>query len=180
MRKSFFDTELWKWIRTIIQLIGIVLLILAIISVVDFFMSTVRAEGDDGETAYAICVMDDVVNIRATPKTKGEWIGYLNPGDMVRLDGKKQNGYAHCVDMNTESGEGWVFAGYLVGDCPYLVDCDAEIISNGRLAARKYVNGKRTKWLKPNATLHVYYMSGEWCSTNCGYVQTKFLRMEEE
>ena len=180
MRKSFMDTELWKWIRTIIQLIGIVLLILAIISVVDFFMSTVRAEGDDGETAYAICVMDDVVNIRATPKTKGEWIGYLNPGDMVRLDGKKQNGYAHCVDMNTESGEGWVFAGYLVGDCPYLVDCDAEIVSNGRLAARKYVNGKRTKWLKPNATLHVYYLSGEWCSTNCGYVQTKFLRMEEE
>ena len=180
MRKSFMDPELWKWIRTIIQLIGIVLLILAIISVVDFFMSTVRAEGDDGETAYAICVMDDVVNIRATPKTKGEWIGYLNPGDEVHPDGKKQNGYVHCVDMNTESGEGWVFAGYLVSDCPKLVDRDAVIMSNGRLAARKYVDGKRTKWLKPNAMLHVYYMSEEWCSTNCGYVQTKFLRLEEE
>ena len=177
MRKSFMDTELWKWIRTLIQIAGIILLVLAVISAYNFLLSTVHAE--ECETAYAICVMDDVVNIRATPKNRGEWIGYLNPGDEVHMDGKKQNGYAHCVDMNTESGDGWVFAGYLVNDRPELVDCEAVIISNGRLAARKYVNGKRTKWLKPNAELHVYYMSGEWCSTNCGYVQTMFLRLEE-
>lgn len=180
MRKSFMDTELWKWIRTLLQLAGIVLGIIILIWLVDLFMLTVHAEDSDYDTAYAICVMDDVVNIRATPKNRGEWIGYLNPGDEVHLDGRKQNGFVHCVDTNTESGEGWVFAGYLVSDRPELVDCKAVIISNGRLAARKYVNGKRTKWMKPNAELHVYYMSGEWCSTNCGYVQTMFLRLEEE
>lgn len=31
MRKSFFDTEAWKWIRTLLELAGIATLILGII-----------------------------------------------------------------------------------------------------------------------------------------------------
>ncbi len=175
--KGFFDTEAWKWIKLVLEIAAMVLFAIAFIAVYDFVMSPAHAEDN---TAYAICVKDDVVNVRATPKTRGEWIGYLNPGDEVHLDGRKRNGFVHCVDMNTESGEGWVFAGYLVSDCPELVDCDAVIVSNGRLAARKYVNGDRLKWLKPNVSLHVYYMAGDWCSTNCGYVQTKYLEMEDD
>ena len=180
MKNSFFDTELWKWLRTLIQIIGIILAVLFILYMGRMLQWTLASAEAEENVAYAICVKDDVVNVRSSPKARGEWIGYLNPGDMVRMDGKKQNGYVHCIDMNTESGDGWVFAGYLVDDKPELMDCPAVIVSNGRLAARKYVDGKRTRWLKPNATVHIYYMSEKWCSTDCGYVQTKYLKPEEE
>lgn len=176
MKKGFFETEVWKLIRTLIQIAGIVLLILALITVADLFITAARAEE---ETAYAICMKGDVVNIRSGPKSRAEWIGWLEPGDEVRLDGRKRNGFVHCIDMNTEPGDGWVFAGYLTPSKPTLADCDATVVSNGRLAARKYVDGKRTKWLKNGQTVHVYYMSDDWCSTNYGYIQTEFLQTEE-
>lgn len=179
MKKSFMNTELWKWIRTLLQIAGFVLVLYLVFTLIGLFIDAVHAEAEY-ETAYAICVKDDVVNVRATPKSRGEWIGWLEPGDKVTLDGRKKNGYVHCIDMNTESGDGWVFAGYLTEDPPVMVDCDAVVISKGRLAARKYVGGKRTKWLKANTIIHVYYMTDEWCSTNNGYVQTKYLKLEDK
>lgn len=182
-KKRFLDTEAWKWIRTALEIAGIILLVILVLHAIGLMKMTIgksEALEDEYEVAYAICVKDDIVNVRPFPSTKHEAISRLEPGDMVYLDGKRRNGYAHCVEMLNEAGEGWVYAGYLVKDEPELVDCDAVIVSKGRLAARKYVNGKRTKWLKPKATLHVYYRSDEWCSTNCGYVKTKYIELEEQ
>lgn len=179
MKRSFMDTELWKWIRTLLQIIGFALVIWGIIAVIDFMISTVKAEEAEHGTAYAICMKGDVVNVRSGPKNRAEWIGWLEPGDEVTTDGRRKNGFVHCVNMNTESGDGWVFAGYLTPSRPELIDTDASVISNGRVAARKYVDGKRTKWLKNGQTVHIYYMSDDWCSTNCGYIQTKYLQTEE-
>ncbi len=127
--------------------------------------------------AYAICMKDDYVNIRPFPNTKRERSGWLEPGDPVWLDGKKKGDYVHVVGLSTEDGEGWVHAGYLVDDVPEFVDADAVIVSRGRLAARKFVNGKRTRWLKPGGIVHVYFLSEEWCATNCGYIRTKYLEL---
>lgn len=55
----------------------------------------------------------------------------------------------------------------------------ATIISKGRLAARKNVDGKRTRWLKSGAKLKVHWWSEEWCLTDCGYVKSVYLEMEE-
>lgn len=176
MRKSFFKPEVLKWLWLVSQIAKIVLLISIIIMVVSILFSEVHAEE---ESAYAICMNGDVVNIRSGPKNRAEWIGWLEPGDEVTLDGRKRNGFVHCINMNTESGEGWVFAGYLTYSKPELIDSDATVVSNGRLAARKYVDGKRTKWLKSGTVVHIYYMSDDWCSTNYGYIQTKFLQTEE-
>lgn len=179
MKRSFMETEVWKWIRTLLQVIGFALVIWGILAVIDFLSSAVKAEEAEHGTSYAICMKGDVVNVRSGPKTRAEWIGWIEPGDEVETDGRRKNGFVHCVNMNTESGDGWVFAGYLTGSKPELADCDATVVSNGRLAARKYVDGKRTKWLKNGQTVHIYYLSDEWCSTNVGYIQTKYLQPEE-
>lgn len=181
-KKRFRDTDLWKWIRTLIEL---ALVVGAIIAFVTMIQSLGIAEEWDEhepefEIAYVICTKDDHVNVRPFPNTKQEPSGYLEPGDIVYLDGRKRNGYCHVVGLSNEDGEGWVHKGYLVSYPPELVDKDATVISKGRLAARKYVNGKRTRWLKPGSTVHIWYMSEEWCCTNRGYVQTKYLELDGE
>ena len=137
------------------------------------------AEGyEDCEVRYVLC--KDYVNVRISPNKKQEPIGWLEAGDMVFLDGKQKNGYVHCVGLTFEYSEGWVYEGYLVSDQPEALGRNATIVSKGRLAARKYVGGRRTRWLKPLATVRIYYWSDEWCLTNCGYVQTRYLELEGE
>lgn len=156
----------------------VVVLIAIVIAVIWFYQSVGFAErSDDTIEAYVLCA--DYVNVRPFPNRNGEPIGRLESGDTVHLDGKKRNGYRHIVDTGLES-DGWVFAGYLVYDEPIRTNQSAVIVSKGRLAARKYVKGKRTRWLKPLASVKVYWWSDEWCVTNCGYVQTKYLELEGE
>ena len=178
--KRFRDTELWKYLRTALEIALIALAVLAIIyafrslGISEAFAEDVYP-GNEYETAYVICMPGDNVNVRPFPSTAHERSGYLEPGEMVYMDGKKKNGFVHCVGTHTESGEGWVFKGYLVPDPPERMNQKAVITSNGRLAARKYINGKRKKWLKPQAIVTVYYWTDEWSLTDCGYVKSKYL-----
>lgn len=183
-KKRFKDTELWKYIRTAIEILLIAAFIWAAIALCN---GTVFADAEDRdkheselEIAYVICTKDDHVNVRPFPGRKHEPSGWLEPGDMVYMDGKTRNGYCHVVGLSNEEGAGWVHKGYLVSYPPEFVDRDATVTSKGRLAARKYVNGKRTRWLKPGSTVHIWYMSEEWCVTNRGYVQTKYLELDGE
>ena len=181
MRKRFRDTEAWKYIRTALELLLLAAIIIGIIFAWSALGFAYGEEWDEHEEeyeiAYAICTKGDVVHIRPFPSTKHDPSGWLEPGDIVYLDGKEKNGFAHCVGLNVEAGEGWVYKGYLVKDQPVYLNQTATVVSNGKLRARKYVNGKRTKWLKPMAKLTVYYWSEDWCSTNCGYVQSKYLEL---
>ena len=181
--KRFRDTEAWKWIKTGLEIAVIVLAIIAIvIACRSLGISEAFAdwEDEDYEVAYAICAKDDHVNIRMFPNKKQDPIGFLDPGDEVWLDGRKKNGFVHCVGLGIEGGEGWVYAGYLVGDKPVAMNRSATIVSKGRLAARKCVDGKRTRWLKPLASVKVYFWSDEWCVTNCGYVRSEYLELDGE
>lgn len=178
MKKKFRDTEAWKWIRTLIQLILLVIAIMAIIYSLDWLGSNVRAE--ELTTGYVICQPDDFVNIRKSPGKKGEVVGMFGAGEEVSLDGKAKAGFLHIVNTGLETDDGWVHKGYIVYDKPEYVNESATIVSKGRLAARKNVNGKRTRWLKPLASLKVYYWSEEWCVTNCGYVQSKYIELAGE
>lgn len=182
--RRFWDTMAWRWIKTIIE-------ILAIIAVIWGFIYAWTALGfaygeewdeheEEYEIAYVICMKNDHVNIRPFPNKKQEPSGQLYPGDIVYMDGKAKNGYVHCVGLNNEAGEGWVSKGYLVADPPEYLNRTATIVSKGRLAARKNVNGKRTRWLKPLATVRVYYWSESWALTDCGYVQAKYLELDGE
>ena len=162
-------------VKTVVEII-ILFAVIVLVAVVIHGVGVAETY-DDVTEAYILC--DDYVNVRPFPNKKGEPIGRFEAGDKVFLDGKKKNGYLHCVDTGLEA-DGWVFSGFVVYDEPIKMYQSAVIVSKGRLAARKYVGGKRTRWLKPLATLKVWYWSDDWCLTNCGYVQTKYLELEGE
>ena len=165
-----------RWVRILID----ILLIAAVVLLIKAIARAEYEQDEDGTyIAYVICMPGDYLNIRPFPSTKHEATGWLEAGDMVYMDGRKKNGFVHCIGLSTEAGEGWVYAGYLVSEKPELVNSKAVIVSKGRLAARKYVNGKRTRWLKPMAKVTVYYRTDEWSLTNCGYVRSEYLELED-
>ena len=180
MQKRFRDTEAWKWIRTLLEVLLIAAAIWAIVhACVSLGITEAMAdEYDDCEVRYVLCA--DFVYVRSTPNKKQEPLGRFEAGDMVYIDGRFKNGYAHVVNLSFEYCEGWVHKGFLVEDPPEKVGRTATIVSKGRLAARKYVNGRRTRWLNPMASLKVYWWSDEWSLTDCGYVQSKYLELDGE
>ena len=176
--KRFFDTDAWKWIRTALEILLIVAVIWGLIQLYTS-LGLGEAQADEFyETMYVLC--DDYVNVRSSPNKKQEPIGRLDVGDAVTVDGRKKNGYVHCVDLSFEQETGWVYGGYLVYDEPEKIGQTATIVSYGRLAARKYVNGRRTRWLKSGAKVKIRYWTDEWALTNCGYVQSKYLELDGE
>ena len=163
---------------TIIEVIAIIAVLWFLIAASENVVFSDAKADDFYEIRYVIC--KDYVNARSTPNKKQEPIGRLETGDVVYTDGVKKNGYLHCVGMGFEATEGWVFGGFLIEEKPEKMWKNATIVSNGRLAARKYVGGKRTRWLKSGATVKVYYWSDSWSLTNCGYVQTQYLELDGE
>lgn len=177
--KNFRDTEAWKLVRTALEILLIVAVVYGIVQLfAGLGISEAVTEEDDCEVRWVLC--SDFVYVRPTPNKKQEPLGWLEPGDMVYVDGNVKNGYAHVVGLCLESDDGWVHKGFLVEDEPEKMNRTATIVSKGRLAARKYVKGKRTRWLKPMATVRVYWWSDEWVLTDCGYVQSKYLELDGE
>lgn len=181
--KKFFDSDAWAWIKTVIE---ILLIVAAGWLAIRFYTSLGFAGAEDArpedvyETGYVLCAPGDVVNVRRKPSRSSVSIGRFEPGEQVYLDGKKRNGFLHCVYLSLEESEGWIHAGYIVGDRPERLNRTATIVSAGRLRARKYVKGRRTRWLKRGAAVLVYYWSDEWCVTNCGYLQSRYLELDGE
>lgn len=173
--KRFLDTEAWKWIKLILEIALIAALIWGAIYV--YTSMGFAAAEPMYEIGYVLCA--DYVNVRPYPNKKGEILGRLETGDIVYLDGTKKNGYLHVSCTGLED-DGWIYKGYIVYDMPEKVGQYATIVSKGRLAARKNVGGRRTRWLKPLASVFVYYWSDEWAVTNCGYVQSKYLELDGE
>lgn len=172
---KFFDSETWKWIRTGFE----ILLIVAFVYLAIFGMQKISIAEERYTEAYVICMPEDKVNVRAAPQIHSDSVGTFDPGEKIYLDGKARNGYLHCVELSFEQTEGWISNGHVVYDEPLFIDKEATVISKGRLAARKNVEGKRVRWLKKGTVIHVYYLSEEWTVTNKGYIMTKFLEINE-
>lgn len=171
--------------RIVITIIEVALIVIAVIVGISLYQSAGFAEEWDEhereyEIRYAVCAKGDRVNVRLFPNTKNDPIGWLEPGDIVYLDGQNKNGFYHCAGVNTEAGGGWVHKGYLLKDPPELINRTGVIAARSKVQARKNVGGKRTRWLKPGGTVKVYYWSDEWCVTDCGYVMSKFIELDGE
>lgn len=177
-RKQTKEEMIRRIAKTVVEIAAIIFLVwMMILAGRSLGISEARADKyDDIVEAYILC--DDYVNIRRFPNNNDEPLGRFETGDRVYLDGRKKNGYLHCVDLSLEACEGWVSKYYVVYDPPIKVNQSATIVSKGRLAARKNVGGKRMRWLKPMGTVIVYWWSDEWTLTNCGYVQTKYLELD--
>ena len=172
MKKRFRDTEVWKLLRVLLELTAIILTILALIHACEWFISEAHAEKEP-EARWVFC--NDILLVREGPKKTYMATGELDPGTMVWTDGKIRNGYCHLVNLANESGDGWVKNVYLTDEEPLQIDREARVISKGRLAARRTVNGELRKWLKPDSTVTVYWITDEWAVTSQGYVMLKYL-----
>jgi len=127
------------------------------------------------QECWVLCQPDSYVNARLSPSKRSMEIGRLECGDKIYTDGKVKNGYLHCY-VGFEYGEGWVKKGYIVYSKPYYPPVqETTIISNGRVNARKTINGDRRCWLKSGQKIKVYMMSDEWSVTNKGFVRTEFV-----
>ena len=129
-----------------------------------------------GDEYYVICNPKSYVCVRMAAKKSSEETGRLEFGDQVITDGRKRNGYYHC-QISNEWGEGWIHKGYLVPDKPVKVTCMATVVAKGRLACRRYINGKRKAWARNGEDLTVYGYSDEWAVTNKGFVQMRYLEV---
>ena len=155
----------------------IALLIIAAIFINYWFMTHAHAD----QPCWILCQPDSWVYARTSPKKKSMELGRLECGEMVYTDGITKNGFVHVYDLNFESSEGWVSKGYVVYDEPYSPRFpETQIKSNGRVSARRTINGKRRCWVKDGQSVRVYMASKEWCVTNKGFIKTKFIELGEE
>lgn len=151
----------------------IIILAITAIFVNYWFMTHANAED---QPCWVLCQPNSWVVARMNPKKKSMELGRLECGDMIYTDGKTKNGFLHVWGLTFEMGEGWVHKGYIVFDepkVPYLTE--TQIKSDGRVAARKTINGKRRCWLKDGQPIKVYMMSETWAVTNKGFVKSQYI-----
>lgn len=130
---------------------------------------------------YIVCQPGDYVNARIKPSTRSESLGRLDTGYSLMTDGKTKNGFLHCPHLLLENNEGWVYAGYLVDDPPVESGgAEFRVRTNGRVACRKCIDGERRCWVNDGDIVKVWYWTREWCVTNRGFVQTKYLERSGE
>jgi len=175
MKKRFRDTEVWKILRTVLEMIALILAIWLMIQCVDWLGGQVKAE-----KMWVICSPDDVLLVRESPKKTAQATSELTPGTAVETSGKVRNGYTKLTDMASESEVGWVRSVYLVDEAPEYIGRTATVVSKGRLAARRCIGGERIRWLKPGSTVTVWFRTSEWSVTDRGYVQSRFLQVDGE
>ena len=141
----------------------------------------IMATAEDRLTeAWVLCQPDSWINIRAKANSHSQNEGMLISGDRIWVDGQTKNGFAHCDNMTTEAGEGWVHAGYIVFEEPKVVNRICQIDSNGRVACRRTIDGDRRCWVVDGSEVYVYMASGEWSVTDKGFIQTKYIDLEDE
>lgn len=143
----------------------------------------VPAQADDVVAEmYVLCRPDDTVNIRHKPTTHSERCGWLMCGDRVDVSDSMTDRYGvkwYRVEDVTEYGYGWVSGGYLADSPVEIVEQEMVIISNGRTAIRKGINGSRAAWGKPGQVVQVLAMADDWTRITSGYIRTEYLGEKE-
>lgn len=157
-------------------IILVILMLTILIATFTIALNIINAKADAQTVkCWVICQPGDYVNAREAPSTRSEVVGRLDGGDPIWITGKTKNGFAQ-IDASFEVSTAWVYSGYIVFDEPkYLGGEQYTIRSNGRVAARKRINGDRRAWLVDGSTVKVYWWSAEWCVTDKGFVKTEFI-----
>lgn len=141
------------------------------------------AEAEDGVIGYCwvICKPTDShgkqneVMIREKPRRKAGVVGTVTGGDMLITDWDEKDGWIHVIDLANETGEGWIFEGYIAFTEPRRIGETMQICANGRVACRQWIGGKRTAWAKAGETVTVYWIAGEDAVTDRGFIRSEFL-----
>lgn len=165
--------------KLLIAAIELIILVLVIAGAICLIENVGLAEELYSE-AYVICQPNDFVNVRERPSSRSTIVGRYETGDKVLLDGKEKGGFSHIVHTGLETEDAWICTAYLVADKPEWLNQSATVVSKGRLAARKNIDGKRRCWLQNGDSIRVYWFSNEWCVTDRGFVKTDFIDLDGE
>ena len=164
--------------RAVLRQAGILLCILAVAAAAGILYSaSERARAEEGTTPmWVLCQPGDYVHARSGPSTRRQSLGRLETRDRVEVDGRTKHGFAHVRHLCLEEDEGWVYAGYLIGEEPR----DARgmvctIRANGRVACRKHIDGPRRCWVVDGSTVRVYGYTSEWAVTDKGFIRTEYI-----
>ena len=157
--------------REIVKLI--ILVITLAVLLIPFINMASFAKAEDAEY-FIICEPDGIVNVREKPNVKSSIVACMFFADRIHVD-KEKNGFVHVTGINAEVTHGWIYKGLVVEDEPTAVNQTAQVYNAGRVACRKYADGKIKRWLKDGEEVTVLCTSKEWCVTNYGYIKTDYL-----
>ena len=132
-------------------------------------------------TCYVMCKPGDYVNVRRTPSTDGQIVGYLDAGDWFETDGTSSNGFIRVYGIG-EYGEGWVYCGYVVTQEPKEVMQRYVCVAKNRVACRRWMNGPKVSgspWLTNLSTVTVFYEADGWSCTSRGYIRSEYLEADQ-
>lgn len=158
-------------------MIGKLILLLAALAVIaaGLELYAVGFAEEEGEI-WILCREDSYVNIRERANRRAAIGGQAYCGDHFRTDWETKGEWIHIIDASTESGDGWINAGYVIYTEPENAGgAEMRIREGGRVAARKTIRGKRTKWLKAGSGIRVYWIGEEWSITDQGFVMTEYI-----
>jgi hypothetical protein len=167
--KRFLDTELGKWLKTLLEIALIAAVLIGIVSAVRGI-----AKADTiTEEVWVLCEPNGTVNLRSKPG--GRVFGGSTCGAKMWTDNSQRDGFLHVLELNAEEETGWISARYIVYDEPHPVDAVMVITSDGRVAVRKWIGGKIIKWLQNGDLVTVHWMSSSWAVTEYGYIRSEYL-----
>ena len=124
---------------------------------------------------WIMCKPGSEVMIREKPDKRAGTVGAAASGRRMWTDWQEKNGWLHLVDVNNETGEGWIYEGYIVFTEPREVNAEMTVSGSGRVACRKCISGKLKTWAKVGSTVTVYMTDGEWAVTDRGYIQWEYI-----
>ena len=167
--KRFLDTELGKWLKTLLEIALIAAVLIGIVSAVRGI-----AKADTiTEEVWVLCKPEGTVNLRATPG--GRVFGGCQSGAKMWTDNRTKNGFLHVLELAAEEDSGWISSRYIVFDEPREVMDGMMICSEGRVACREWIGGKVIRWVQDGELVTVYWISDEWAVTEFGYIRSVYL-----
>jgi hypothetical protein len=141
------------------------------------YLSNAAAEDGLVYRCWILCNPEpgNEVMIREAPRKGSAAVGAAACGKQMWTDWREKDGWLHLVDVNNETGEGWVSMAYVVFSEPVTGERKAEVTGCKRVACRQGIDGKRKRWAKRGATVTIYAEADGWAVTDEGYIQTEYL-----
>jgi hypothetical protein len=144
----------------------------AIVSVLSFLLAVLLVCGAAAESVFVLCQPDSFVNVRMFPKRNAEVAGRVELGDELETDGQRRNGFIHVCGFE---GGAWINAGFVTEHPVTVYRTETQIVSAGRVACRRSVNGIRRRWLSDGQKVVIFAFADDWAITNQGFIKTRFL-----
>lgn len=167
-----------KWLVTAAKIFVVLLAAFVLYMYGSLIVTAATAESEANGRCWILCNPDSFVCIRTGPSKKKLAIGGVTCGTMLMTDSTEKKGYLHVLDLAAEDDKGWVSNHYVVYDEPAEVMREGTIRSDGRVAVRKWVDGKTVKWLQNGSRIFVLWKSDTWSVTNCGYVRSEYIEID--